>query len=66
MHRVKLIIKYIDMICQAIDEDEQLFRKRMDLITSGNYRSQELINLEYKISNGERKIRTLVEQASKI
>ena len=64
--KVGLIVKYCDQICQAIEEDGELFQKRIDLIMVGGYGTQEFEQIEHQLKKVERKIKNLAEQATKI
>lgn len=66
MNNNQLIIKYCDLICEAIDEMGSLIDKRMGLIYAKKYGTDEFEAIEYQLEKAERKIKELANQAAKI
>lgn len=66
MNKNQLIIKYCDLICEAIDEMGYLIDKRMELICAKKYGTEEFEVIEYQLEKAEKKIKELASQATKI
>lgn len=66
MDKVDLILKYSDLICQAIDCESELFSKRIALVCGGQYGSKKFQAIEHQLEKLGEKIKDLNEQVLRI
>jgi hypothetical protein len=61
--KTKLLIFYIEQICEALEQDEMLFMRRIQLFRNRKQKSQEFLQAHQQWANSQEKTQKLVEEA---